>query len=471
MSASKNGHGFSHTELGNAEFFAALYGKRLRYDHCLRRWLEWDAKRLRWTVDEEKKIVALAGKAIRHRLQLALRMPQETDAQRAERASEISWCVRSESVRGLKAMLELAQSLKPIRDSGKEWDTNPWLLGVDNGVVDLKTGRLREGKLQDRITKFSPVNFDPDAACPRFDRFMLEIFSDDWGMVNWMNRALGYCISGSVREHFVFMPFGLGANGKSTLIEIIFYVLGDYATGMEPGILDRNPNRHLAEGVNLMGARFAKSVETREGRQIDEERLKAWSGGDTITARPLYKHPVSFPATHKLWLAFNHKPVITDLTEGTWRRVKVIPFERNFEAEGKADPDLPDTLKQEAEGILARLVAGCLQWQCEGLRDVPAKIAAATRDYEEKSNPLADFISERCLLGASHKSKPKTLPWRRYTEYCRDNALRRIEHAQFGSALLSMGCWEGREPGTGAHFWGGIALKPPFDFDEPEPGL
>lgn len=461
-------HSFMRTDLGNAEYFARLLGKKLRFDHTLKRWLEWDATRSRWVVDEEKKIVCLAGETIRHRLSLAVEMKPETEKEETERMEEIRWCLHSESVYGLKAMLELAESLEPIRDVGKEWDTNPWLLGVANGVVDLRRGRLREGKFQDKITKFSPVRFNPDARCPRFDGFMSQILSDDEEMIDWMDRALGYCLTGSVREQYVFMPYGLGANGKSTLIEIIFYILGDYATGLEPGILDRKPNRHLAEGVNLMGARFAKSVETREGRQIDEERLKAWSGGDTIAVRPLRRHPITFPATHKLWLTFNHKPIVSDLTEGMWRRVRVIPFERNFEAEGKADPDLLDTLKQEAEGILNRLVAGCLEWQRKGLRDVPAKIASATHDYEESSNPLADFISDRCVLGTSHKTKPKSLPWKRYRQWCRTNELRPIDHAQFSSVLMSMGCWEGREPGTGERFWGGIALKPPFDQAEPE---
>jgi putative DNA primase/helicase len=282
-------------------------------------------------------------------------------------------------------------------------------------------------------------------------------------MVDWIQRGLGYCITGSVKEQVVFMPYGLGANGKTTLIETMFHITGNYATGLEPGILDRKPDRHLAEGVKLMGARFAKSVETREHLKIDEEKLKSWSGGDTLTVRPLYRHPIDFHPTHKLWLAFNHKPVISDLTHAMWRRVRLIPFERDFDTEGIADHELPDTLKQEAEGILNWLVKGCLKWQRKGLRDVPAKIVQATQGYQKESNPVADFVSDRCLLGTNCQTTPKTLPWQRYQEWCRENEEQPVERRKFAALLTSAGCWEGREPGTGKRFWGGIALKPPFD--------
>jgi putative DNA primase/helicase len=456
---------FSRTQLGNAEYFAFLYRDRLRFDHRLKRWLEWDESKGRWIVDEEENIVFLAGNAIRLRLQAAVQMPNSTDPEATERNSEINWCVRSETLYSLKAVIALARSQKPISDSGKDWDTNPWLLGVANGVLDLKTGELRQGKSQDKITKFSPVKFNPDARCPRFDNFLREILSDDEHMVDWISRALGYSLTGSVKEEILFMPYGLGRNGKTKLIEITFHIEGDYAAALEPGALDRKPDHHLAEGMELMGARFAKSVETRDGVQLDEEKIKAWTGGDHLSARPLYKHTIWFPPTHKLWVAFNHKPIISDLTPAMWDRIRLIPFERNFAAEGIADLDLSEKLKQEAEGILNRLVEGCMKWQRMGLRDVPAKIKAATAGYEKDSNPLADFITDRCALGTNCETMPKPLVWKQYKSWCHENGQQPIKHKSFVTVLITKGCWEGRKPGTGERLWGGIALKPPFDRD------
>jgi putative DNA primase/helicase len=309
------------TDSGNAELFAKLHGENVRFDHKQQRWLLWDDQGGRWAEDRQGCVRGRMKTTARERLRNAVERP-ESDGRRKR---EIKWALDSESRYGIDAALELAKSESPVRDSGDGWDANPLLFGVANGVVDLQTGTLRKGRRTDLITKSSPVTFNPDAACPRFVQFISEIFGNDKELTGFVQKAVGYSLTGSVQEQCLFACYGEGRNGKSTLLEIVLYILGDYGVDLPSGSLEVKRGSP-GEGVNLPGSRFAKSVEIREGRRLDEARVKSWTGGDTISVRPLYRNAFSFQPTHKIWLAFNHKPVITDDSPGMWRRIRLIPF-------------------------------------------------------------------------------------------------------------------------------------------------
>ena len=215
----------NQTDAGNAEYFAALYGSDVRYDHRRAHWLLW--RRHRWEPDADAEIRRLAKTAMRQRFIEAAAL-DDPDARR--RAAK--WAITSESRARLDALLYLAQAEQPIADAGAGWDADPWVLGVPNGVIDLRTGRLRAGRRDDRITMQAAVAYDPEATCPRWDRFLPEVFHGDADVIAFVHRAVGYSLTGDTSEQCLFLPYGTGANGKGTLMNTLAALLGDYAYTM-----------------------------------------------------------------------------------------------------------------------------------------------------------------------------------------------------------------------------------------------
>ncbi len=223
----------------------------------------------------------------------------------------------------------------------------------------------------------------------------------------------------SVQEQCLFACYGEGSNGKSTLLEVMLYLLGDYGIDLPFSALEaKQYGNTLGEGVNLPSARFAKVVEIREGRHLDEARIKSWTGGDTMTVRPLYCNALSFQPTHKLWLAFNHKPVITDDSPAMWRRIRMIPFIQRFKGAQK-DARLLEKLKAEAPGILNWAIKGCLQWQREGL-ETPKVVEDATREYQSESDVLVPFLQDRCVIDGTASVASAEL-WSSYLDWVAEN--------------------------------------------------
>ncbi len=437
------------TDFGNAELIADLCGEVLRYDHKQHRWLLWSNKRRQWGEDTSKNIRLSAIKAARHRRKLAAQITGEKEAK-----AQFSWAYQSEDRNRLDAALDIVKSLPPISDPGDEWDADPLLLGVANGVIDLRTGTLRPETQADRITKHSPVQYDPNATCPRFEEFLAEIYDYDAERFLYQQRACGYTLTGSTQEQCVFCCHGLGGNGKTTLLGTMHYVLGDYAQNLPFSALEMK-NRNSHDLVALAGCRFATAAETNEGVRLNEGRIKALTGGDPITARRLYHEWFTFPPTHKLWLAFNHKPVIADDSEGMWRRVHLIPFNRQFKPE-EQDKDLPRKLRAEAPGILAWAVRGCLLLQKEGL-GMPPAVAEATATYREESDHLGQFIEDCCIVGPEAKVLSGTL-WKRYQDWAKENEEVPLKRQAFAERLKKRNVARGRIGHGGPRGWVGIGV-------------
>jgi putative DNA primase/helicase len=438
------------TDSGNAELFAYLCREIVRFDHKQGRWLIWNTDRSRWIEDKQGKVRILAKQAARYRAKAALNIGDDE-----KRKEEIAWAFQSEGRYRINAALELAKSEAPISDDGEGWDSDPWVLGVANGIVDLRTGELRPATQQDRITKFSPVALDTKAKCPRFERYLEEIFGADADLKSYVQKAVGYSLTGSTREQCLFACYGEGSNGKTTFFEIILYVMGDYGLDLSFSVLEaKHYGNAPGEGVNLPGARFAKAVETREGKQLDEARIKAWTGGDTITVRPLYRNSFSFQPTHKLWLAFNHKPVISDDSAAMWRRIRLIPFLNKFEGQQK-DSGILGKLKAEASGILNWAIKGCLAWQKEGLK-TPKAVEEATSEYEAESDPLAAFFEDCCEMDLAFRI-PKSKLRDAYQDWCRANKERLVSRKAFAEKMKKRGFGEG-STGTD-RFWTGLRCR------------
>ena len=373
-----------------------------------------------------------------------------------ERKKRLRWGLKSESRYVLEASLDLAKSINPVRDDGQKWDANPWLLGVANGIVDLRTGKLREAQPGDRVTLYSPVAFDDTAACPRFEQFMLEIFHGDINLVRFMQRAIGYSLIGVTDEQCLFVCYGTGANGKSTLLGVLHYILGDYAVNVPFSALEKQGRSNITNDLAMLsGRRFATALETGEDVRLNEARIKTVTGGDPITARYLYHEHFTFNPTHKLWLAVNHKPRILDESEGMWRRVRMIPFETHFSGTDR-DDKLPEKLRAEAPGILAWAVRGAQEWQRDGLGE-PTAVAAATAAYRQESDHLEDFQGEYCVIDAKASVTTAAL-WAEYQRWTSGAGIEPLSRTAFTERLRQRGFKEERFGHAGTRGWRGLRL-------------
>ena len=268
------------------------------------------------------------------------------------------------------------------------------LLGVANGVVDLRNGTLRDGRRGDAITMHSVVRYDAGAKCPRWAKFLAEVFDDDDVLIDWLWRAIGYSATGLTSEQIAFLLYGLGWNGKSTLLRVLVDVLGHYATNAAFSTFEVGPKHAIPNDVAaLAGKRLVTASEVKEGASLNISRIKSLVGEDSFTARFLYGEVFTFRPQLKLWLAINHRPRVADDSEGFWRKIRLIPFTQSFK--GRSDKNLEASLKAEYPGILRWMIEGCLEWQQRGL-DPPDIVVAATAEYQEDSDILGPFLSERC---------------------------------------------------------------------------
>lgn len=382
------GRDFRRSDAGNGEYFARLYGDRVRYDHRRNRWLVWGGQW--WRDDDTRAVRRLAKEAARERYGHATTI---TNLQ--ERSAEARFAIGSESRQRLDAMLVQAQSEPPIADAGDRWDADPWLLGVANGVVDLRTGTLRAGSPDDRITLHTDVAFEPEAACPRWERFLDEVFAGDEELIRYIARAVGYSLTGDTSEQCLFTCHGSGSNGKTVFLTVVRTIAGTYAANTPFTTFELRTRSAIPNDVAaLAGKRLVTASETAEETRLNESRLKALTGGDPITARFLHGEFFTYRAVAKFWLAVNHKPRVNDDSYGFWRRVRLIPFVRQFGLD--ADPHLLDKLGLELTGILAWAVRSALAWRDVGLQP-PAAVTAATETYRAESDPLAEFVDACCV--------------------------------------------------------------------------
>jgi putative DNA primase/helicase len=289
----------------------------------------------------------------------------------------------------LDAVLALARCLEPLADDGRGWDADPWLLGTPTGVVNLKTGEHRNGRPDDRILLQAGVGFDPDARCPRWEQAIHEWFPDS-ELADFVWMALGYSITGITTEQVLFAAHNGGAGGTSTMLGAVRHVLGNYAYDMPFSAIELQQRAAIPNDLAALdGRRFILASETNDGTRLNEARVKSLTGGDACTARFLHGEFFTFQPVGKLWLAFNHKPIVRDDSFGFWRRVRLIPFVKTFQP----DPTLAMMLRAEAEGILTWLVRGCLEWQERGLC-APPVVSDATAEYRADSDHFGRFLSE-----------------------------------------------------------------------------
>ena len=444
------------TDLGNARRFVARYRGRILYCEKWGRWFLWDEKR--WCEDETLGILSKAASLIRSLYAMAKQIKDEE-----VRKAFLSHLLRSESFRSLNAMVSLAKAETAIARHPDDFDTDQWLLTVENGTVDLRTGKLLPHNPRRLITKLAPVVFDPAATCPNWLGFLDMIMNRRPRLIDFLKRAFGLSLTGVTSDKAMYILYGSGGdNGKSTMIDVMQRMLGDYArrTPVETFLKKREgaiPN----DVARLKGARFVWASENERGSRLSESLIKEMTGGDKMSARFMRGEFFEFMPEFKLWFATNHKPSIRG-DQAIWRRLKLIPFDISIPLDQqKARHEVMEMFAAEHSGILNWAIEGCLEWQRNGL-GVPDEVLAATREYEAEQDTFAMFLEEKCVRVPNARVSSIAL-YRAYKGWAEEYGENPVSHKTF-AALMSERGFRKNRAGTGITY-SGIGLRTEDHYD------
>ncbi len=430
------------TDLWLGGYFTRRCASEFRYVHNIKQWRtysagSWSACRKGEHIEAMKR---LAGALMQECGKLLVSNPAGRDIKKLMACAQ-----RAQSVQGIEAALKLAQSDPAIATSSDEFDTDPDLLNVANGIVHLPTGLLMPHDPAQMTFRQVPAPFDANAACPELLKFMDEVSCGDPDWVEFMQRALGYSLSGHVIEEKLFFWLGKGANGKSVLANIVRHIIGTYGVTVPPAFMmqsRRDGGSATPELAMLPGARMAFANEIEAGSRLSGATVKNAVSTEDMTVRPLYCSPFTFKPTHKLLIRGNHRPIVTDDDEGIWRRILLIPFDLNVAPQDR-DPGLEARLIAEAPGILRWMVEGFVKWRQSGLK-VAKRVTDASLAYRRESDLLEQWLSERCERGSAHTTQQRHA-YGSYRRWCDEQGLRCFAKASFTRSLIERGIGTGRE--------------------------
>jgi putative DNA primase/helicase len=436
------------TDSTNAYRLLTEYGKDIRYNQPWKKWLVWTGTH--WSLDEGYLVHDKGLKMIRGIYSELLRT-----ADYRERIEIEKHAIQSESARRRKALIELATWIPDLNVRSDDLDRNPFLLNVRNGTIDLKTGIMREHRQEDLITHCADVEFDPAAQCPMWRKFLMEIMNYNTDLIHFLQNAAGWAVTGDISEQTMFILFGFGANGKSTFINSIMNLLGDYATATPTETFMKKTNDKMTNDLaRLRGMRFVTTTETEQGKRLSEPLIKQITGNDRIMARFLYGEYFTFVPTFKIFMATNHKPVIKGTDHGIWRRIKLIPFTTRIE-EANQDKHLEQKLNDERPGILNWLIEGAMRWCKEGLPNTKI-VVNATAEYRDEMDVIGDFIKERCVQLEGVSIRAREL-FKVYQDWCEDNNEHACSERFFGLRLKELGFEQKRS--NDGRYWQDIYIR------------
>jgi len=408
MSSEKEAHqNFSESDAGNAELLVYHFGDKIRYNHSEKKWFIWNGHY--WEQDVSKIVFEYAKKTAYLRQHDALNITDST-----KKGQSVKFALRSENHHKIYACLNSARSHQSLSTTANDWNVNPFLLQCKNGGLVLNNEIEFTESSPEFMTSLSiGCEYNPEAECPTFDKAISEMMDNSQQLVEFMQRAIGYSLSGDISEHCFFIMYGSGANGKTVLQNTIKSLLGDYAKHTQFTSFTRKYNDSSTNEIaRLHSARIVIASEGSDSKKFDEERLKQVTGGDSITARFLYNEPFTYTPQFKLWLAVNSLPKVDDFSKGFWRRVRIIPFERLFEGDNK-DLKMEDKLKMELPGILNWFLKGFQEWKQQGLNP-PVEVINATKEYQSESDVVTLFLEDEILIDEKSRIKTKEL----YVAFC-----------------------------------------------------
>lgn len=449
---------FELTELGNAEHLVHRHGRDLRYCHQWGKWLVWNERA--WSTDETGEVERRAKETIRSKY------AQASQIQSPESRTALAGFARSsESYRSLVAMLKHAASEPGIPVVAEEMNADPWLLPVQNATIDLRNGTAREHRRKDLCTGYVDVLWDPAAECPRWKQFLLDGMAGNVELVEFLQRAIGYTLTGDTREQVLFFLIGAGSNGKSTFIRVLQRLLGYLACQAAPGLLLLKRNdTHPTEQADLFGKRLVVATEIGEGRSFAEETIKQLTGEDKIRARRMREDFWEFDPQHKIWVSANHKPTVRGTDYAIWRRLLLVPFDVVFGPDRK-DPTLFRRLSNELPGILHWAVAGTQKWLANGLNP-PRAVLAAVAKYREEMDTIGRFLGERTTPEPKVQTSAADL-YASYKSWCEAEGEEPVRQRQFGRALSERGFERVKRS---VYYYIGLRLRDERDDPDQDPG-
>lgn len=433
------------SDMGNAERFIAQHGDSVLYCPESDFWFVYCGNR--WALDNGTEVNRIAQATVRSIASEAGRKGLST----AEKDAIRCHALRSASKGRIAAMLEVAKWQLAVKAT--RFDPDPGLINCLNGTLDLRTMTLRAHQRRDLITKITGVPFDPKAKCPTWKACLSKLLGGK-EMIDFLQRAFGYSLTGSITEQCFFVLYGPGANGKSRILETLREALADYAMHTTTSSLLQSRSHPIRNDLaRLHTARFVSAVEVGAGKRLDETLIKQLTGGDQVTVRYLYQEYFEYKPQFKLFIAANHRPEIRGVDHGIWRRIVLIPFDRILRPE-EIDKDLPAKLREELPGIFAWAVEGCRLWHERGL-DIPESISRATQQYRADMDILENFIADRC-----RKREDKRVPVSDlYEEYktwslsaCEDAVGKKV----FGDLMRQKSYRQGKSGST--RYWEGLEV-------------
>lgn len=449
---------YTMDDTGNAERMFVNYGSRLRYSYVEKTWYYWDERR--WCKDITGTIDRVADDSLdvmQRELeiykQIDLRCPPKDGQQTMEKLFQ-RHIKTSRSSKAKTAMKKELQHRVPIVLG--QFDRDKYALNTPTGIIDLKQSKLLNHDIEKYITKLTGTGLS-ESDCPQWKAFLNTIFGGDAEMIRYIQKAVGYSLSGSTNEQCVFFLYGTGRNGKSTFLDTIRAMMGDYAANAQPETImvsQKSSGGARSDIARLKGARFVTTVEPNEGMRLDEGLIKQLTGGDPVTARFQYSQEFEFVPEFKIWMATNHKPIIRGTDTGIWRRIHLVPFTAAI-PESKVDRNLPYKLRKELPSILKWAVDGYALYKSEGLR-MPAAVLNAVDDYRREMDVISAFLSACCTVGKG--AEQSSVLYAVYCKWASDNNEYKMSHTRFTTELLKKDGIS-REKRTNCNYFIGLSIQ------------
>jgi len=458
------------TPLGNGERLIELAGEDLKYTES-RGWLRWTGKR--WEANESAVVELFKETVIPAIFREASEAALNHNSSGAKELA--SWAKRSEDGRSVASALYLAKSDPRVylqRSDAEKLDGNPYLLAVQNGTIDLRTGELLPHRRDDLITRIAPIEYDSDSKCPKWTAFLDRVFSGNQELIGFIQRVVGYALTGDISEQCAFFLVGAGCNGKSVFSDIVMSLLGDDLAAETPAdsiMLRKNDTGIPNDIARLAGLRLVAVNETEDMGRLAEARMKGLTGGDKVAARFLHREYFEFRPKFKIFLRSNHRPVITGTDYGIWRRIRLIPFDVQIPQE-EQDKHLVEKLKAELPGILRWAVEGAVAWHTAKDLQAPAVVIRECEEYRLSQDVLAGFLSEQCYIQKSApwavKTPAKKL-YQAYLDWCESAKETPKNQTRFGEAMTERGFRKSRD--RNGITYEGIGLLSCVGYEQYEP--
>lgn len=348
-----------------------------------------------------------------------------------------SFATKSQNIKAYESMLALATHKPAFCIDASIFDRDIWSLGLINGLLDLRTGVLRDYRPNDYVTKSGGVAFVETATCPQWEAFLLKSFNHDTEMVNYLARVIGYTLSGSTEAQCLWLHYGAGSNGKSTFMNVLSALMGDYATTANASTIMSKPTSNISNDVaRLKGARLVSINELEESKKLAEAEIKNMTGGEALTARYLHQEFITFYPQFKLHLTSNYKPSVYDNSHGLWRRINLINWSVIVK-EADQDKQLFDKLKNELSGVLNWALAGLQDYLKNGLQ-TPQRVLNDTAEFRTEMDSIGQFIETYCYVDCEARGKVSEL-YAKYSEWAKETGRQPVNNMRFGNSLKDKG--------------------------------